>query len=103
MTFKLLIYMGVIVCGMQKHEFAVNQLLCTNSHGAAGEGCTSLLHLQKWGFEGTAGETNPKKDWKKEYTFKKNVPSQSIGPARMPFMPVRAVRVEAPCLHGTHC
>lgn len=25
--------MGEIVCGMQKHEFTVNQLLCTNSHG----------------------------------------------------------------------
>lgn len=74
----------------------MNEALCINSHGAAGEGCRSGA------FEGTAGETNPKKDRKKEYAFKKNASSRSIGPARMPLTPVRAVTV-SPCLHGTHC
>lgn len=30
--------MGKVVCGVQEHEFMVNQLLCTNSRGGCWRG-----------------------------------------------------------------
>lgn len=96
--FKVLIYTGKIVCDMQERRLMVNELLSTNSHRCSWRGLYVSTPLSELGLlRGDQYRQTLRR------TGKRNAYSQSRSFATTAFIPIRAVRLDAPCLCGTHC
>lgn len=96
--FKILIYVGKIVSDVQEHELTVNQLLYSNSHRCSWRGLYISTPLSEPGL--LRGE--PYRQTLRR-TGKRNALSQPSSLAKVVFTSIRAVRLDAPRLCGTHC